>query len=170
MDNQKQSIKNLIILYGTVLALLTILISVLKYVFGNYLERNVWESIFGFVLLIVLIAYPIKVFKNENNGFLNLSQSFKIGLGVAAVAGILSIAYFFVFANYIEPDFINQVLDAQMSEAIKQNPDISRDEIEKGKEMGKGFVMPMLYGGILIMNLFFGFIIALISGLVMKKE
>ncbi len=170
MDNQKQSIKNLILLYGTVLAVLTILISVFKYTFGNYLERNAWESVLGFALLIGLIVYPIKVFKNENNGFLNLSQSFKIGLGVAAVAGILSIVYFFIFANYIEPDFVNQVMDAQISEAIKQNPSMSRDELDKGREMGKGFVMPMLYGGILIMNLFFGFIIALIAGLVMKKE
>jgi hypothetical protein len=36
--------------------------------------------------------------------------------------------------------------------------------------MGQKFVMPMLYGGIIVVNLFLGFIISLIAGLAMKKE
>lgn len=170
MENQKQSIKNLILLYGIILAVITILISVVKYAMGNHLERNVWESVFGIALMIALTVYPIMLFKKGNNGFLNLSQSIKIGLGVAAVSGIISILYFFVFANFIEPEFAKQVMDAQMTEAIKQNPEISSADLEKGREMGQKFVMPMLYGGIIVVNLFLGFIISLIAGLAMKKE
>jgi low temperature requirement protein LtrA len=170
MENQKQSIKSLILLYGTILAVITILISVVKYAMGNHLERNVWESVFGIALMIALTVYPIMLFKKGNNGFLNLSQSIKIGLGVAAVSGIISIVYFFIFANYIEPEFAKQVMDAQMTEAIKQNPNMSSADLEKGREMGQKFVMPMLYGGIIVVNLFLGFIISLIAGLAMKKE
>jgi heme/copper-type cytochrome/quinol oxidase subunit 4 len=170
MENQKQSIKSLILLYGIILAVITILISVVKYAMGNHLERNVWESVFGIALMIALTVYPIMLFKKGNNGFLNLSQSIKIGLGVAAVSGIISILYFFVFANFIEPEFAKQVMDAQMTEAIKQNPEISSADLEKGREMGQKFVMPMLYGGIIVVNLFLGFIISLIAGLAMKKE
>jgi low temperature requirement protein LtrA len=170
MENQKQSIKNLILLYGTILAVVTILISVVKYAMGNHLERNVWESILGIALMIALIIYPIMLFKKGNEGLLNVSQSIKLGLGIAAVAGIISILYFFVFANYIEPNFAKDVMDVQMSEAMKQNPNMSSADLEKGKEMGQKFVMPMLYGGIIVVNLFLGFIIALIGGLAMKKE
>lgn len=170
MENQKQSIKSLILLYGIILAVITILISVVKYAMGNHLERNVWESVFGIALMIALTVYPIMLFKKGNNGFLNLSQSIKIGLGVAAVSGIISILYFFVFANFIEPEFAKQVMDAQMTEAIKQNPEISSADLEKGREIGQKFVMPMLYGGIIVVNLFLGFIISLIAGLAMKKE
>ncbi|MCB0443143.1 MAG: DUF4199 domain-containing protein [Flavobacterium sp.] len=170
MENQNHSIKSLILLYGTILAVVSILISVVKYTMGNHLERNVWESILGIALMIALTVYPIMLFKKGNNGLLNLSQSIKIGLGIAAVAGIISIVYFFVFANYIEPEFAKQVMDAQMSEAVKQNPNISSADLEKGREMGQKFVMPMLYGGIIVVNLFLGFIISLIAGLAMKKE
>ncbi|RAR51015.1 DUF4199 domain-containing protein [Flavobacterium lacus] len=170
MENQKQSIKSLILLYGTILAIVTILISVVKYAMGNHLERNVWESVLGIALMIALTVYPIMQLKKDNNGLLNLSQSIKIGLGVAAVSGIISIVYFFVFANYIEPNFAKEVMDVQMSEAIKQNPNLSSADLEKGREMGQKFVMPMLYGGIIVVNLFLGFIISLIAGLAMKKE
>ncbi|MBC8884535.1 DUF4199 domain-containing protein [Flavobacterium piscinae] len=86
------------------------------------------------------------------------------------VSGIISIVYFFIFANYIEPEFAKQVMDAQMTEAIKQNPNMSSADLEKGREMGQKFVMPMLYGGIIVVNLFLGFIISLIAGLAMKKN
>jgi hypothetical protein len=170
MENQKQSIKSIILLYGIILAIVTVFISVVKYAMGNHLERNAWESVLGIALMIALTVYPIRLFKKENNGLLSLSQSIKIGLGVAAVSGIISILYFFLFANIIEPDFAKDVMDMQMSEAIKQNPNLSSADLEKGREMGQKFVMPMLYGGIIVVNLFLGFIISLIAGLVMKKE
>mgnify|MGYP005843242387 FL=1 len=170
MENQNQSIKSLILLYGSILAVATILISVVKYAMGNHLERNAWESILGIALIIGLTVYPIMQFKQGNNGLLNLSQSIKIGLGIAAVSGILSIIYFYVFANFIEPDFATDVMNAQISEAINQNPNLSASDLEKGREVGQKFVMPMLYGGIIAVNLFLGFIISLIAGLTMKKE
>ena len=170
METQKQSIKNLILTYGFILALLSILISVLKYIMGKHLENGAVDSIIGFILIIALIVYPIVQFKKQNNGFITLSQSLKIGLGVAAVAAIISVIYFVIFANYIEPNFVNDVLSAETSRQMKANPNMSRADLEKGMEMGKGFVLPMLYGGIIVMNLFLGFIISLITGLVIKKE
>ena len=137
MENQKQSIKSIILLYGIILAIVTVFISVVKYAMGNHLERNAWESVLGIALMIALTVYPIRLFKKENNGLLSLSQSIKIGLGVAAVSGIISILYFFLFANIIEPDFAKDVMDMQMSEAIKQNPNLSSADLEKGREMGK---------------------------------
>lgn len=170
METQKQSIKNLILTYGFILALLSILISVVKYIMGKHLENGAVDSIIGFILIIALIVYPIVQFKKQNNGFITLSQSLKIGLGVAAVAAIISVIYFVIFANYIEPNFVNDVLSAETSRQMKANPNMSRADLEKGMEMGKGFVLPMLYGGIIVMNLFLGFIISLITGLVIKKE
>ncbi|WP_333694419.1 DUF4199 domain-containing protein [Flavobacterium sp.] len=169
MEN-KPTLKSLILLYGTILAVITILISVVKYVLGNHLERNAWESMIGIALMIILIVQPIRILKKSNNGLLSISQALKIGLGVAVISGVLSIFYFVIFANFIEPNFANDVLDAQMSEALRQNPNLSTAELEKGKELGKGLVMPMLYGGIIIVNLFLGFIISLITGLALKKE
>ena len=170
MENQKQSIKNLIFTFGFILALLSILLSVVKYVMGRHLENSAVDSIIGLILIVALVAYPITLFKKQNNGFLNLSQAFKIGLGVAAVAAIISVIYFVIFANYIEPNFVNDVMSAEMSRQLKANPNMPKADLEKGMEIGKGFVLPMLYGGIIVMNLVLGFIISLITGLAIKKE
>lgn len=170
METQKQSIKNLIFTFGFILALLSILVSVVKYVMGRHLENSAIDSIIGLVLLIALVVYPITLFKKQNNGFITLSQSLKIGLGVAAVAAVISVIYFVIFANYIEPEFVNDVMSAEMSRQIKANPNMSKADLEKGMEVGKGFVLPMLYGGIIVVNLFLGFITSLITGLAIKKE
>lgn len=170
METQKQSIKNLIFTFGFILALLSILLSVVKYVMGKHLENSAIDSIIGLVLLIALVVYPITLFKKQNNGYINLSQSLKIGLGVAAVAAVISVGYFIIFANFIEPEFVNDVMSAEMSRQMKANPTMSKADLDKGMEMGKGFVLPMLYGGIIVVNLFLGFITSLITGLAIKKE
>ena len=170
METQKQSIKNLIFTFGFILALLSILLSVVKYIAGTHLENNAIDKIIGLALLIGLVVYPITLFKKQNNGFINLSQSLKIGLGVAAVAAVISIVYFNIFAHFIEPEFVNDVMRAEMSRQMKANPAMSKGDLDKGMEMGKGFVLPMLYAGIIVINLILGFITSLITGLAIKKE
>ncbi|GGD29632.1 DUF4199 domain-containing protein [Flavobacterium orientale] len=170
METQKQSIKNLIFTYGSILALLSILVAVVKYVMGRHLENSAVDSILGLVLLIALVVYPILQFKKQNNGRISLSESLKIGMGVAAVAAVLSVIYFIIFANYIEPNFVDDVLNAEISKQIKANPSMSSEDLAKGMEMGRSFVLPMLYGGIIVVNLFLGFITSLITGLAIKKD
>jgi len=165
---ENNSIKNLILTYGFFLGLSTILISVIKYTFGNHLEKNALESIVGFLVLIVFIYLPISKYKNENQGFLKLSEAFKIGLGVSTIAAILSVVYIYVFANYIEPDFANDILAIEVQNLQKANR--PAEEIKKGVEMMSGYMMPMMYGGIIIMNLLIGFVISLVVGLILKKE
>jgi len=99
-----------------------------------------------------------------------LSQSIKIGLGVSAIAGIIGAIYFFVFANYIEPNFADNLMNVQMKEAMASNPNVSEAQMQEGMEMAKGFMMPMFYTMVILSNLFFGLIISLIAGLVLRKE
>ncbi len=170
METQKQSIKSLIFTYGSILALLSILVAVVKYVMGRHLESSAIDSILGLILLIVSVVYPILQYKKQNHGRISLSESLKIGMGVAAVAAVFSVIYFIIFANYIEPNFVDDVLNAEYSNQLKANPSMSSEDLAKGMEMGRGFVLPMLYGGIIIVNLFLGFLTSLITGLAIKKD
>ena len=106
METQKQSIKNLIFTYGSILALLSILVAVVKYVMGRHLENSAVDSILGLVLLIALVVYPILQFKKQNNGRISLSESLKIGMGVAAVAAVLSVIYFINLKKYMKKNFL----------------------------------------------------------------
>ena len=60
--------------------------------------------------------------------------------------------------------------EEEIKNAIKQKPSVSIDEIKKGLEMARNFIMPMMYFAIIMMNLLIGLIVSLITGLIMKKE
>jgi hypothetical protein len=168
---EQKSSKSLILTYGMLLGTLSILMSVIKYVFsGNILEKSVVESIIGILITIVLVVVPIVVFKKENNSNLSLSQSLKIGMGVSAIAGVIGLIYFFVFANYIETDLFEKLTELQMKEALKANPSMSAEQLQKGMDMAKNFIAPMFYTMLLISSLFFGFLTSLITGLALRKQ
>jgi Protein of unknown function (DUF4199) len=167
---EKQSSKNLIVTYGILLGTLSVLISVVKYTFSaNFLEKNIFENVLGLLLIIILIVIPIRLFRNSNIT-LKVSDAMKIGLGVAVIAGLISIIYFYILANYIQPDLSDLIINTEMEKAMKENPNMSSADMAKGIEMGKKFVMPMLYMGIIIANLFIGLLVSSISGLILKKE
>ncbi len=50
----------------------------------------------------------LKTFKASNNGLLSLGESLKIGLGISLYGAIIYVIYFFVFTNFIEPDFFTK--------------------------------------------------------------
>ncbi|MBP6556782.1 MAG: DUF4199 domain-containing protein [Flavobacterium sp.] len=168
---EKNSSKSLIISYGILLGIVSILMAVLKYVLSsNYLEKNYLETVIGILITIAFIVIPIYTYRKNNNGLLSLSQSIKIGLGVAAIAGLIGAVYFFIFANYIQPEFADNLLNVQMKEAMESNPNVSSAQMEEGMQMAKKFMMPMFYAMVVISNLFFGLIISLIAGLILRKE
>jgi hypothetical protein len=168
---EQKTSKNLIITYGLLLGTVSILISVIKYVFSsNILDKSIIESVTGILITIALVVIPITIFKKENNSQLTLSQSLKIGMGVSAIAGVIGALYFFVFANYIQPDIIDKLMDMQIKEAMKTNPSMSAEQMQQGMGMAKKFIMPMFYTMVIITSLFFGFLTSLITGLALRKE
>lgn len=166
--NEKSTIKNLILTYGFLLGIGTIIVSVLKYTFGNYLEKTIIESVIGILLIIILIVYPIRIFKNSNNGYLKLSHALKIGLGVSLIAAILSAIYIYVFANFIETEFVNNLLAIEIDKLKDRG--LNGSDAKKSIEMMQKFMMPMMITGVIIMNLFLGFLVSLFTGLILRKE
>lgn len=166
---EKTTIKNIILIHGLILGILSMLIAVVKYAFANnYLEKNVIEQIVSILIMLIMIVIPIKAFKKSNNSFLSLSQSIKIGLGVSLIASLLVIIYIYVFSNFIEPDFKNQLISIEIKKMEVANT--PSKTIETAVDMMNNYFMPIMYFSIIIVNLLLGLIFSLITGLVLKKE
>ena len=60
-------------------------------------------------------------------------------------------------------------MEIQKAQAIEQMPEITDEQLDMQMEMGKKFFW-ISYPVILIISLFFGFVISLITGLIMKKN
>lgn len=168
MENQANS-KNIILNYGLILGVISILPGLIKYAMGgNYLENDWVSSVLSLVLTVAFIVLGIKKFKSENEGFLSWGQGVKIGLGIVLISMIISIVYLLLFTNFIEPDFKNQVIESSI---VKwEDAGMSSDQIEMSTKMTNDYFELSLYGSIVVMTLFLGFVISAIVSAIMKKS
>jgi len=171
METQTGSVKKIALPYGLMLALGTIVVSVIVYAMGMTYEQPWWQSALNFVIMLAIIIYGLKAFKADNGGFLSLAESLKTGLGIALVAGLIGSAFTYIFISFIEPDFVVNMLEATREKMIDQNPDMTEEQMEMAIGMTEKMMSPGIMVAIgIIASLFFGFIISLVAGLVMKQD
>ncbi|WP_271766392.1 DUF4199 domain-containing protein [Aquimarina algiphila] len=171
MENDKASTKKIIINYGVILGVLSVLMGVVIYITDGYTEQNWIHTVIGLAIMLGVIVYGIKAYKTTNGGFLQLSEALKIGLGIALIGGIISVIWTILLMNVIEPDIVNQINEAQREQMIERFPDMSEEQMNQSLEMAKKFTSPYIISAFaLIWSLFIGFIISLIAGLVMRQK
>lgn len=157
--------------YGIVLGVLTIIFAVMLYLAGLQYEQSIGLFLVNLSIMTGVIIFGIYKFREANENTLNISEAIKVGIGIALVGTILGILYQMIFINFIEPDFINNMLEAQKMEMISKNPNMSQEEIDTAVTMMKKFSGPYLSAAIgLIGGLFLGLIISVIGGLILKKQ
>jgi hypothetical protein len=169
MEDQT-STKQIMLNYGLMLGFISILLSVANYAVGDIYEPHWANQVVSFIATIAVIVLGIKKVKEFNNGFLTLGEALKTGLGIALVSGILFLIYFFVFTNFIEPEFYVRTLEVREQAILEGYPNLTDEQLEGAMAMQKKLNGPLFMSAIiLIFSLFIGFIIALIGGLIMKK-
>tara|TARA_R110002073_G_scaffold139232_2_gene289417 strand:+ start:202033 stop:202560 length:528 start_codon:yes stop_codon:yes gene_type:complete len=170
MENQQQPARKKIMLnYGLLSGLILIVISLLTYATGNTYTPHWSINVISIVSMIVIIVLGIKKFKDLNGSFLSLGQSLKTGIGIALLSVIAFMIYLYVFANFIEPEFINRTTEINIQKALENNPSIPQETLDMQESMTKKYFFLFTFGFFLIFNLFIGFITSLIAGIVMKK-
>jgi hypothetical protein len=169
MEKQKTSAKQIMINYGLLLGFVGILISVLNFTFGNAYKPHWSISVISILILIVFIVLGIKKLKESNDGLLTLGEALKTGIGIVFIAALLSSLYMFVFAKFIEPSFVDNIIDVNRQNMLDKMPNVSDEMLTQQAEMTKKYFYLFTIGSIIFFNLFLGFVVSLISGLVMKK-
>lgn len=171
MEFSAVSIKKYIINYGIILGILSVLIGATLYLTNNLIQQNTTQAILSLAVLFGVIAIGIKSYKNANNGFLELSEALKIGIGIALVGGMITVLWTIILMKVIEPDMINIISEIQREKTIEQFPDISEEKLNERIEMVKKSSSPYIISAFgLIWNLFLGFIVSLIGGLIMQNK
>lgn len=168
MENQTTSSKSIMLNYGLYLGLASILIQLIKYVLGMTYEIVWWESVLGFVISIVFIFLGTKAFRSSNQGLLSFGEGLKVGIGIALISAIIIVIYQQIFMNFIEPDYMANMMEVTRQTYVEQN--MTSEQIEAAMEMSEGFSSPLITSGFaLIGALFVGFIISLFTTLILKK-
>ncbi len=171
METKQASVKSVALSYGALLGIVSILLGVIAYVMNVHLERPWWLSVLSLAAMVLFIIYGIKSFKKENDGFLSLGEAIKVGLAIALVSGIIGVLYQYVFVSFIEPDYVNQMVEMTEQKMLEDNPGMPEEQREMAISMTRKFMSPGIMAAIgIIVSLFLGFIISLIGGLVMKQN
>ncbi len=170
MENQTTATKTMLT-YGFYIGILSIIVNLLNYSFGNLFKPHWSVATAGAVIFIVLMVYGIIEFKSNNEGLLRLGQAIKIGLGIALVASIIGIIYQMLLMYVIEPEYMTQMAAFQEQTMYEKFPDMPEEQLEQALEMSKKFSGPgIIIAMSLALSLIFGLIVSLIAGLFMKKE
>ncbi|WP_024771188.1 DUF4199 domain-containing protein [Aquimarina macrocephali] len=171
MEEFTISIKRYILKYGVILGILSIIYNIIIYTTDNMINRHWLFTLLSAAILISIIIYGIYSFKLANNGFLKLNEALKLGIGIAIIGGAVPFIWNFLLINVVDPEMINQMVNAQKEEMIALNPDISQEEIDRGIMITKKFSSSyMITAFSLISNLLFGFITSLLGGAILQKK
>lgn len=171
MENQEITPKQLMLNYGLMLGFVSILINVSVYAMGKTYDQHWSVGVISMAVTVLVITLGIKKIKELNGGFLTLSEALKTGLGIALISGIIYVIYTLIFTSFIEPEYFVRMGEVQQQKMLEQNPQMTDEQLEAMSSMTGKLSGPVITSAIvIIVSLFFGFIIALIGGLIMKKS
>jgi hypothetical protein len=167
MENQASS-KSVILNYGLYYGIVSVLIAVIFYALDMHLQQGLINMVVGLGVMLAFIVLAQKKFKLDNLNILSFWQAVKIGMGTVLIGALISIIYNQVFINFIEPDFMNQVMEIQR-QAWEDN-NMTSEQIEAAEDMTKRFSGPFISSAFVILAAaFFSFVLSMISGAIMKR-
>ena len=157
--------------YGTLNGIISISFSLMLFFFRSTLSRWCFCKPNKFLISLTIILLAQIAFKKDNGGYLNLSDSLKLGLGISLINSILGVLFFFVLSNFLDPNMTEKTLQIVEQRLIEGNPEISQQELDTFIEATRQAMTPFTLSTAIIMaSLFFGFLISLITGLFLKKS
>lgn len=171
MENQKITTAKTALNFGLILGGISLVYSLMLFFLDMHYQGETATSLIGYALLIGLVLWAIIHFKKNNDGYISLSEALKTGGGTALISAIIVCIYTIVMIQYLDPEFLDKSIEYQKQKMLQENPEISVESVNKMFDMQKEFSGPFIISGfIIIFNLFFGFIISLIVGLIVKKS
>ena len=155
--------------YGAMAGGIAIVFSIMLFFMDMTYDQSPVIQAINILIPASMAVMATLTFKKDNTGLLSLKQAIKLGVGVFLVAAIIGLAYFTVFINFIETDFISNTAAMQADALREAQPTMDEDIIEMQQTNTEKYFY-MSYPVILIINVFIGLIVGLVTGLFTKKS
>ena len=111
MENQKVSSKQIMLNYGLLLGLASVILSLVNYTFGDAYNPHWSNTVIGILVLAAFIVLGIKKVKSNNDDLLKMGEAIKTGIGIAFIATLITMLYLVLFTKFIEPEFIDTMVE-----------------------------------------------------------
>ncbi len=168
-ENQRTPISNGLF-YGMITGIAMIIFSLILFLADLYLNRTV--SWIGYLLLCGGMFYGTFDYRNKHtNGFMTYGKAFSSCFWIGLFAGIIASVYMFVFAQFIHPGFVQELLDQVRTNMATSNPNLTEEQVEQALAMSAKFMSPvMMTIWALVMYAGSSAIIGLILAIFLKKN
>jgi hypothetical protein len=171
MNQEKTETRTYALNYGVLFGIISVVFSLMLFLLDMHYQNETFQQIVSLIIIIGCIMVSLLAFKKDNDGYINLSEAIKIGLGISLIGAIIGFLYFLILINFLDPDVLEKGYKYQSEIMKMNNPEISQEILETTVEMQRKFSSPgIIFAVVLIFNLFIGFIISLIGGLIIKKS
>ena len=167
--------KNTVIKYGLYAIISGFLFFGLPFLLGMGVNYDYGELIgyTSMILSLLFVYFGIKHYRDKvNNGKVSLSKAIAIGMLIALFSAIGVALFDYIYTTQINPDFATEYIDYSIK---KMETTLSPEElkvkstelIQQMKDYGSpGFMAFMMFSSVVIL----GFIISLISGLILQRK
>ena len=155
------------ILKGAILGGISILFSIIIYVFNLYTTQ--WLSFLSYAIFIGGIIYGNILFANQNDNNVSFGNIFAHGFKTTAVVIFFTVLYTVLALYVLFPDMVDKIIEISRTEMAK-NPKLTDEMIEQGIAMTKKLFLPFAIAGAIFFTGFFGAIGSLIGAAVAKKN
>lgn len=158
MDSQAEpKSQNLMyaVIYGVLSAFVLYLLQKLS------IETRGISTLINFAIATVCILLPVNQYKATNGGVISLGNVMKIGFMVGLIGGLMYAVYAFFHFDIIFPDFVVEKLAIAKEEMMKQNAQMTEEQIEQALTFTEIFMNPVVFS-------IFGFVGALLETLIVS--
>jgi hypothetical protein len=167
MEEKKTSVAINAVTYGLMTGAVVIVYSLLLYIANLYLNKTLGYISYA-ILLGGMVWGTLEYRKKMAGGFISYGQAFTSSFLIGLFAGILGSVYMLIFAQFINPGFINEIIE--QSRVALQAKNMTEDQIETALEWTRKFTTPvmMLIWGLVGYTLI-SLILGLIAAIFLKK-
>ena len=155
------------IVKGAILSAISIILSVIVYVFNLY-EMS-WLSWINYAIFLGGLIYGAILYANQNNNNVTYGNVFAHGFKTTAVVIVITALFTVLSTKLLFPDMVDKIVDMTRKQ-MEKNPQMTDEMIEQGVTMTKKFFLPFALGGAIIGTGVLGAIGAAIGAGVAKKN
>ena len=171
MGDQKSILKSTIIQYGLIYGGLAVVFSIMLFIMDMHYQGGSLQQWTGFIIMVGSITFAQIAYRKLNDGYLNLSEAIKIGLGVTLIGILIALVYGWFQATIVDPNQIEKATEFALNQAIDQNPEMTDEMVAMTKEWIEWGTSPGISTAFALgFGLLFGLIFSLITGLIFKKS
>src|SRR5688572_28309043 len=142
--------------FGLIVGLASIVYSIIIIALGYNPYINSWRGLISIAIIIAIIVYAHKNFKESGDGFMSFGQGLGITVIAFIVSTILGIIFTYAHLTYLSPAMWEEIWTKNADDMAAKGQ--SEEQIKMATEWGK----KLFYIIYVVMGIFFGLIVGLI--------